>query len=685
MSHQQNLYCVSVKGRGDMINGPVSHKQVQQTKHIIQSDSHLSNRQVEERRLLMPLLHKGIHEALRKSFVFSSYGRFFLFHSPFTSFASCHCWCLFLFRSSIGVGACSSVLVVVVVGGCWSFVFFTSSVLLLVRWIMVRTRGLGWALGRAIGKRRPIASTRRQRQQERVVEDPPTIAKELNEEQPEAPIEEVVTDVEGFLGGPHDTSVLIDFENHIALRVWNREESPELKLSSHGRKMTKFGRPALEIEGLVAASGLSPLIACSLDTGDRRLINFHLPVGEVTITLDDIVSLLHLPVVGAFHSFELLHVDDAVEMLVELLEVSVAEARAKMIQCHGSYVRLSWLCDVYELKIEACHWIVAARVYLLHLLRCTLFSNKSATDMHVARAQHIVSLLSKTLNASLALSENLLTRVKRKNCAKRNVKVSEPFLKPGIAERKERALNSCERTLNSRKSLKSEINRGKEQSKKPSFDLLGRLSGCYAWGTAAFVHMYDNLNDASKSMARKLAGYITLLQCWIYEHFPSVGFVVPAEDYDERRPCACRWTSGKALLVSMYRRCLDRLTPDVVCWIPYGDHRSFKEFEVISLFSSHLIWGLLTIIHRLERVTIPPHPAVSSLSVEEIDDRWMQFDMYQQPMAAATPNKANVDVHHVQHAVDGFVAIECVGITRSYIGQPTVGHRSRHRRRTDGH
>ena len=32
--------------------------------------------------------------------------------------------------------------------------------------------------------------------------------------------------------------------------------------------MAKFGRPALEIEGLVAANGLSPLIACSLDTGD---------------------------------------------------------------------------------------------------------------------------------------------------------------------------------------------------------------------------------------------------------------------------------------------------------------------------------------------------------------------------------------------------------------------------------
>ena len=114
--------------------------------------------------------------------------------------------------------------------------------------------------------------------------------------------------------------------------------------------MAKFGRPAPEIKGLAAVNGLSPLIVYSLDTGDWRLIyafmehwhketnNFHLPIGEVTITLDDVASLLHLPVVGAFHSFELLHVDDAVDMLVELLEVSAVEARAETIQCHDSYV-----------------------------------------------------------------------------------------------------------------------------------------------------------------------------------------------------------------------------------------------------------------------------------------------------------------------------------------------------------
>ena len=104
--------------------------------------------------------------------------------------------------------------------------------------IMVRTIGFGRVLGRAIRKalwrretsdndndcpqwRRPTASACRQRQQARVVEDPQTAVEDLNEKQQQPPIEEGVTDVEGFSGGPHDTSVLRDFENHIALRVWN--------------------------------------------------------------------------------------------------------------------------------------------------------------------------------------------------------------------------------------------------------------------------------------------------------------------------------------------------------------------------------------------------------------------------------------------------------------------------------
>ena len=85
---------------------------------------------------------------------------------------------------------------------------------------------------------------------------------------------------------------------------------------------------------------------------------------------------------------------------------------------------------MYQMKINACHWIVAARAYLLHLLGCTLFANKSVTHVHVV-----------FLDAFRDLSQ----------------------------------------------------------------------TGSYAWGAAALVHMYENLNDASKRSARQLAGYITLL------------------------------------------------------------------------------------------------------------------------------------------------------------------------------
>ena len=108
----------------------------------------------------------------------------------------------------------------------------------------------------------------------------------------------------------------------------------------------------------MAATGLSPLIACSLDTSDRGLMfafverwhketsSFRLRVGEVTITLDDVASLLHLSITCVFHCFEPLHVDDFVFLLVELREVSAKEERAKTVQCHRTYVRLSWLRDV---------------------------------------------------------------------------------------------------------------------------------------------------------------------------------------------------------------------------------------------------------------------------------------------------------------------------------------------------
>ena len=75
----------------------------------------------------------------------------------------------------------------------------------------------------------------------------------------------------------------------------------------------------------------------------KETSSFHLPIGDVTITLDDVASLLHLPITGAFHTFDALHVDQVIDLLVELFEVNSQEARDETFQCHGAYVRLSWM------------------------------------------------------------------------------------------------------------------------------------------------------------------------------------------------------------------------------------------------------------------------------------------------------------------------------------------------------
>ncbi|KAL5134726.1 Protein MAIN-LIKE 1 [Glycine soja] len=287
--------------------------------------------------------------------------------------------------------------------------------------IMVRTRGLGRALGQVTGRgvgrgdhddsddvpqrQQPTASARRQRVAVTAAHDETNV----QDDPMEAPavVEDIVADIpadtgaeaaededEGFPGGPSDPSVLIQYADHVAYSIWTGER-PELKLSSHGRKVHSLGRPVPAIKGLVAGTGLSPLIACSVDTGDRGLLSafverwhqetssFHLPVGELTITLNDVSSLLHLPVIGDLHAFEPLHVDDAVQMLVDLLMVSAESARAETAQCRGPYVRLQWVRDIYERRCQEGHWTAAARTYLLHLLGCTLFANKSATNVHV--------------------------------------------------------------------------------------------------------------------------------------------------------------------------------------------------------------------------------------------------------------------------------------------------------------
>jgi len=89
--------------------------------------------------------------------------------------------------------------------------------------------------------------------------------------------------------------------------------------------------PHANIELLVQNSGLFSLCNISYEVGDKGLIlafferwhretnSFHLPVGEMTITLAYVSSLLHLPILGQFPTYVPLEYNGAATILAELL------------------------------------------------------------------------------------------------------------------------------------------------------------------------------------------------------------------------------------------------------------------------------------------------------------------------------------------------------------------------------
>ncbi|KAL8511334.1 hypothetical protein ACS0TY_017945 [Phlomoides rotata] len=44
----------------------------------------------------------------------------------------------------------------------------------------------------------------------------------------------------------------------------------------------------------------------------------------------------------------------------------------------------------------------------------------------------------------------------------------------------------------------------------------------YAWGTTILTFIYRQLRQTSRFKVKQILGYMTLLEIWIYEHFPSL-------------------------------------------------------------------------------------------------------------------------------------------------------------------
>ncbi|CAL5202584.1 unnamed protein product [Lathyrus oleraceus] len=120
--------------------------------------------------------------------------------------------------------------------------------------------------------------------------------------------------MEHFWEDPYNRSVLIEYADHVTYRLWYGKDCPTLKVTSHELKLKNFPKTPMpeHVRRIVQNFELLAFADCSLTMLDASLLtafvdrwhketsSFHLPFGKITITLDDVSSLFHLPIVERF-------------------------------------------------------------------------------------------------------------------------------------------------------------------------------------------------------------------------------------------------------------------------------------------------------------------------------------------------------------------------------------------------
>jgi len=112
---------------------------------------------------------------------------------------------------------------------------------------------------------------------------------------------------------------------------------------------------------------------------------FHMSFGEQTITLDDVPKLVVISVMGCLVNTPQ-RITDVFELVVSLLGVSTREATDELGLVWGNSVRLEWLrskfFDVTDANLDR-RIECTIRAFLLYLVGCTLFSDKSGARVSI--------------------------------------------------------------------------------------------------------------------------------------------------------------------------------------------------------------------------------------------------------------------------------------------------------------
>ncbi|XP_039684976.1 protein MAIN-LIKE 1-like [Medicago truncatula] len=313
------------------------------------------------------------------------------------------------------------------------------------------------------------------------------------------------------------------------------------------------------------------LICAFVERWHEETSSFHLPFGEMTVTLDDVAYLLHLPIDGMFLSHGFISRDQAMEWIELYLGSDPVDALLEVTKTKGAYCRFGYLQRIFKDRLK----------------------EQLALDIEYGGVTE----------------ENVVDVVYHMY-----------------------------------------------------FRDLDLVAG-YSWGAAALAHLYRELNNATRWNCSQVAGYLTLLQAWVYQHFQGMGSKDAWVGYwEDWYPRAMLFLPLSGLgTPDNYINHLDALDLTRVVMAPYGEHCATSQFERVSLYSGWIRYGDRMVRYLPERVlrqfgrvqTIPRHPVESAppdLNLAEISNRFQRALDY-----ALTPEKLGQCAVHCVEAEGGYI------------------------------
>ncbi|XP_050895819.1 uncharacterized protein LOC127102495 [Lathyrus oleraceus] len=142
------------------------------------------------------------------------------------------------------------------------------------------------------------------------------------------------------------------------------QDSDPLKFINHGRNITCLHQPNDEwFQTNLSLFGMKDLCKTVYIKVNHDILNafverwhtetssFNLPLGEMSITLDDVSCLLHLLLRGKILDHGRIRKEEALELMVDYLGVDLEAAMMELEKTRGDHARFEFLKKVYTYEL----------------------------------------------------------------------------------------------------------------------------------------------------------------------------------------------------------------------------------------------------------------------------------------------------------------------------------------------